>query len=61
MLAKIFEELAERLRAVQGMAVYQLLNLQKTGVNGGYVICYTHLTKRNKLVHLLSSQEDRCT
>jgi hypothetical protein len=30
---------------VQGMAVYQLLDFQKARLNGGYVTCYTHLTK----------------
>ena len=56
MITEIFEELTERLRAVQGMTVDQLLNLQKR-LGFGYVTCYTHLTKRNKLVQLLSRQQ----
>jgi hypothetical protein len=48
MVAEISQELAERLRAVESMAVDQLLNLEKARLYDGYVTCHTHLTESNK-------------
>jgi hypothetical protein len=50
MVGEVPEELAQRLRTVKGPAVYQLLNLEKSRLNGSYVTCHTHLTEGNKLV-----------
>ena len=48
MVAEISQELAERLRAVESMAVDQLLNLEKARLYDGYMTCHTHLTESNK-------------
>jgi hypothetical protein len=50
MVGEVPEELAQRLRTVKSAAIYQLLNLEKSRLNGGYVTCHTHLTEGNKLV-----------
>ena len=50
MVGEVPQEFAQRLRTVKSMAIYQLLNLEKSRFNGGYVACHTHLTKGNKLV-----------
>ncbi len=54
---EITKELAERLGSLKSMAVYQLLYLEKARFQLGYMTRNAHLTKRNKLISLLSTQQ----
>jgi hypothetical protein len=50
LVCEISEQFAKRFRSVERMAAYQLLDLEKSRLDGGYVTCHTHLTEGNKLV-----------
>ena len=49
-VGEVPEKLAQRLRTVKSVAIYQLLDLVESRLNVGYVTCHTHVTEGNKLV-----------
>jgi len=49
-VGEVAEKLAERLLTVKSVAIYQLLNLEESRLNVGYVTCHTHVTEGNKLL-----------
>ena len=57
MVGEITKQLAERLGSLEEMTVYQLLDLEKTRFYVRYMSRNVHLTKRNKPVSLLASQQ----
>jgi hypothetical protein len=49
MICQVSQELAQRLGAVEHMAVHQPLNLEKAQLHLGYMVCHTHLTEGNRV------------